>query len=47
MLLKEFKAGIWDVDEYCAKLHSLTGNSSEPEKPEKCARYSPDWGDFE
>ncbi|KAG1795444.1 uncharacterized protein HD556DRAFT_1307595 [Suillus plorans] len=28
MLLKEFTAGIWDVDEYCAKLHSLTRNSN-------------------
>ncbi|KAG1724315.1 uncharacterized protein EDB91DRAFT_1340086 [Suillus paluster] len=44
MLLKEFEAGIWDVDEYRAKLRELTGTS---EKPEKRAHYSPDWGDFE
>lgn len=44
ILLKEFEAGIWDVDEYREKLRELTGTS---EKPEKRVRYSPDWGAFE
>jgi hypothetical protein len=44
ILLKEFEAGIWDVDEYRAKLRELSGTS---EKPEKRAHYSPDWGAFE
>ncbi|KAG1764981.1 hypothetical protein EDD22DRAFT_845578 [Suillus occidentalis] len=44
ILLKEFEAGIWDVDKYQAKLSELSGTS---EKPEKHTRYSPDWSAFE
>lgn len=44
ILLKEFEAGIWDVDKYREKLCELTGTS---EKPEKRVHYSPDWGAFE
>ncbi|KAG1744902.1 uncharacterized protein EDB91DRAFT_1080442 [Suillus paluster] len=44
LLLKEFEAGIWDVDEYCEKLCELMHDKAEPVKR---ARYSPDWPDFD
>jgi hypothetical protein len=43
MLLKEFEAGIWNVDEYCEKLHELMRKPSDKAEPVKRARYSPDW----
>lgn len=42
LLLKEFEAGMWNVDEYCEKLRELMHDKAEPVK---CARYSPDWPD--
>jgi hypothetical protein len=45
MLLKEFKAGIWNVDEYREKLRELMHEPSDKAEPVKHARYSPDWGD--
>ncbi|KAG1728874.1 uncharacterized protein EDB91DRAFT_1060292 [Suillus paluster] len=44
LLLKEFEARIWDVDEYHEKLRELMHDKAEPVKR---ARYSPDWPDFD
>ncbi|KAG2112787.1 hypothetical protein BD769DRAFT_1391797 [Suillus cothurnatus] len=47
MLLKEFEAGIWNVDEYREKLHELMCEPSDKAEPVKHARYSPDWPDWD
>ncbi|KAG1852753.1 hypothetical protein DFJ58DRAFT_841789 [Suillus subalutaceus] len=47
MLLKKFKAGIWNVDEYREKLHELMHEPSDKAEPVKCAHYSPDWPDWD
>lgn len=49
LLLEEFKAGIWEVDEYRMKLQELNNNEAvEVETPSsKKARYSPDWDEIE
>ncbi|KIK36836.1 hypothetical protein CY34DRAFT_16111 [Suillus luteus UH-Slu-Lm8-n1] len=44
LLLKEFEAGIWNVDEYREKLRELMHDKAEPVKR---ARYSPDWPDWD
>ncbi|KAG1860201.1 hypothetical protein DFJ58DRAFT_874981 [Suillus subalutaceus] len=52
LLLREFSAGIWSVEEYREKLNTLENNSanSQPEpqsRPPKRVRYSPDWDEFD
>ncbi|KAG1729753.1 hypothetical protein EDB19DRAFT_1913186 [Suillus lakei] len=49
LLLEEFGAGIWEVDEYRMKLQELNNDEAvEVETPSaKKARYSPDWDEIE
>ncbi|KAG1866694.1 hypothetical protein F4604DRAFT_1927985 [Suillus subluteus] len=48
LLLKEFKAGIWEVEEYRMKLQELNNDKAvEVETPAKRAQYSPNWDEIE
>ncbi|KIK34680.1 hypothetical protein CY34DRAFT_17552 [Suillus luteus UH-Slu-Lm8-n1] len=48
LLLEEFKAGIWEVEEYQTKLKELNDeNVVEAEPPAKRIQYSPDWDEIE
>ncbi|KAG1717588.1 hypothetical protein EDD22DRAFT_964622 [Suillus occidentalis] len=48
LLLEEFKAGIWEVEEYRMKLKELNNeNIVEAEPPAKRIQYSPDWDEIE
>ncbi|KAG1902386.1 uncharacterized protein F5891DRAFT_978702 [Suillus fuscotomentosus] len=47
MLLKEFEAGIWNVEEYREKIRELLREPSDKAEPVKRACYSPDWPDWD
>jgi hypothetical protein len=49
LLLEEFKAGIWEVEEYRMKLQELNNNKAVEVETlsAKRARYSPDWDEIE
>ncbi|KAG2123246.1 CHAT domain-containing protein [Suillus clintonianus] len=48
LLLREFTAGIWTVEQYRERLEELEHDPANPRLPKRArARYSPDWDEIE